>query len=161
MKAVIYESNTGHARRYAEMIAAKSGLACVPAREAYKTLDKGSEVLYVGWVMANEVVGYKKAAKRFAVKAVCAVGLFPAAPPVNELIEKRNKLTCPLFYLRGGISPDKLTGLKKKLIQFVRDDLARQGHPEDAEVIKVMTEGGDFVAEENLTGVLAFLLMQK
>ena len=153
MKAVIYESNTGHARRYAEMIAAKSGISCIPAREAYKTLDKGSEVLYVGWVMANEVVGYKKAAKRFAVKAVCAVGLFPAAPPVNELIEKRNKLNCPLFYLRGGIDISKLHGVHALMMKLMKKGLENTDKLDDGEreMLDILNNSPDFLCHEQKT----------
>ena len=160
MKAVIYESNTGFTKRYAEMLAEKFNLPVFSLKEAGKSLEKGAEVVFLGWVYANSVVGFKKAAKRFSVKAVCAVGAFPKNAAVLEIMKEKNKPECPLFYLRGGLDLGKLKGLKKKLLDVVRADLVAQNKPEDSEMIEILTSGGDFVSEENLTDIVAFMLTQ-
>ena len=50
--------------------------------------------------------------------------------------------------------------LKKKLLNVVRADLVARNKPEDAEMIEILTSGGDFVCEENLTDIAAFMLTQ-
>jgi hypothetical protein len=75
MKAIVYTSKTGSTKRYAEMLSAETGLPAYALDGAGKKLAKGSEIIYMGWIMANSVKGYKKAAGRYAVRAVCAVGM--------------------------------------------------------------------------------------
>lgn len=159
MDAIIYESNTGFTERYARILAEKLGKPAYSAKEAASKLAKGAEVIYLGWVMANQVCGLKKAARRWNVKAAGAVGLNPFSEANNNILIEKNKPDFPLFYLQGGLDHSKLKGLKKKLILMIRDNLARENKPENSDVIKVLSDGGDFVSEENLTALLAFALM--
>ena len=82
VEAIVYTSNTGSAAQYAEMLAKETGLAAYSLDEARGKVPADSEVIYLGWVMAGTVKGYATAAKRYIVRAVCAVGMAqPAAPP--------------------------------------------------------------------------------
>lgn len=83
MKAIVYTSNTGSAAQYAALLAKETALPVYALAEAVKKLPRGTEILYVGWLMAGTVKGYKKAAKRFAVQAVCAVGMFETGTQTN------------------------------------------------------------------------------
>lgn len=159
MDAVIYESNTGSTERYARLLAEKLGKPAYSAKEAASKLAKGAEVIYLGWVMANQICGLKKAVRRWNVKAAGAVGLYPMSETNTNILIAKNKPDFPLFYLRGGLDYSRLKGMKKKLIMMIRDNLIRENNPENAELIKVLTDGGDFVSEENLTALLAFGLM--
>lgn len=160
MDAVIYESNTGFTRRYAQLLAQKLGIPCHCLKDAKKQAAKGADVIYLGWVFANQICGYKKAKKRWNVRAVAACGMNPESEKYTEILTETNKPECPLFYLQGGIDPTALKGLKRKLIKMVCENLVRENKPENAELIKIMTEGGDFVSEENLAGLIAFGLAQ-
>ncbi len=159
MDAIIYESNSGFTERYARLLSEKLGKPAYSSREAASKLAKGAEVIYLGWVMANQVCGLKKAARRWNVKAAGAVGLYPVSETNNNVLIAKNKPEFPLFYLRGGLDYSKLKGMKKKLLLMIRDNLVRENNPENDELVKVLTDGGDFVSEENLTGILAFALM--
>lgn len=159
MDAVIYESNTGSTERYARILAEKLGKPAYSAKEAAAKVAKGADIIYIGWVMANQICGLKKAVRRWNVKAAGAVGLYPMSETNTNILIAKNKPDFPLFYLRGGLDYSKLKGMKKKLILMIRDNLARENDPENAELIKVLTDGGDFVSEENLTALLAFGLM--
>ena len=70
MDAIGYTSNTGSTRRYAGLLAEKTGLSVYSLEEAKKALPGESEILYLGWLMAGSVKGYTAAAKRFRVRAV-------------------------------------------------------------------------------------------
>lgn len=161
MEAVVYESNTGFTKRYAEILAEKFNIPAYSLKDALRNLTKGAEVVFLGWVYANEIVGFRKASKRFVVKAVCPVGVFPKNAEVIELIKEKNKPACPLFYLRGGLDRTKLKGLRKKLIDVICNELSRENKPEDAKMIDLLKNGGDFVSEENLTDIIAFMLMEQ
>ena len=75
MNAIIYTTNTGSAERYALLLAEQTGLPVYSLTEAKKTVSTGAEVIYLGWIMAGSVRGYAEAAKRYRVRAVCAVGM--------------------------------------------------------------------------------------
>ena len=81
MKAIIYTSNTGFTRKYAQML---SDALSIPAYNAglgedRKSLSKGDEVIYMGWISANKIEGFKKAARRYSVRAVCTCGISETA----------------------------------------------------------------------------------
>ena len=55
MKAVIYESNAGSARRYAEMLASKLGVPAYSYKEAVKAIPRDEEAIFIGWIFANKI----------------------------------------------------------------------------------------------------------
>lgn len=57
MKAVIYESNAGSARRYAEMLASKLGVPAYSYKEAVKAIPRDEEAIFIGWIFANKIQG--------------------------------------------------------------------------------------------------------
>ena len=75
MNAIIYTTNTGSAERYALLLAEQTGLPVYSLTEAKKTVSTGAEVIYLGWIMAGSIKGYAAAARRYRVRAVCAVGM--------------------------------------------------------------------------------------
>ena len=48
------------------------------------------------------------------------MGAYPAEKNYIESLKNANKVNVELFYLRGGLDFNKLTGLKKKVLQFVK-----------------------------------------
>ena len=63
MKVIVYTSNTGHTAAYSKILGAKTGLPVYALNEAAKKLQKGTEIIYLGWLFANNIKGYKKATK--------------------------------------------------------------------------------------------------
>ena len=64
MKAIVYTSSTGHTTEYAKILGEKTGLPVYALNEALKQLSNGIEIIYLGWLFANGIKGYKKAAKK-------------------------------------------------------------------------------------------------
>ena len=55
--AIVYTSNTGYTAEYARMLGEKTGL---PVWElASRQVPKGSDIVYLGWLMAGNIQGYK------------------------------------------------------------------------------------------------------
>lgn len=118
MEAVVYTSNTGHTKAYAWMIADKMDLGTFELREATKELEKGTPIVYFGWLCANTIKGYKKASKYFDIKMVCAVGLCDTGTAIDA-VRKANSIPedIPVFTLQGGMDKTKLHGINKFMIK--------------------------------------------
>ena len=71
IKAIVYTSNAGHTKQYAQLLGGKISLPAYSVKEAKRALAKGDEIIYLGWLMAGKIKGYKKANRRFSIKALC------------------------------------------------------------------------------------------
>lgn len=164
MKAVVYTSESGFTKKYAEILSAKTGLPVYDLKAAKDAVAEGDEIIYLGWLMAGFVKRYKKAAKRYAVKAVCAVGMSTPGSQSPESIQKQNHIYgFPVFYLQGGFDINKLHGLNKFMMSAMSKGVSKKlsekpdKTAEEIETLDMMQNGGDYVKEENLAGVLAYL----
>lgn len=161
MKTIVYASNTGFTKEYAEMLSEKTGLPLCSLEEAKKTLKKSAEIIYCSWFMAGSVVGYKKLKKKYDIKAVCAVGLCETGTLI-EKTRKDNKIpeNTELFTLQGGYAPDRLKGIYKKMMAMVSKMLIKQINDfetkteSDLKMLETLEKGGSYVCEENLSAVL-------
>jgi hypothetical protein len=161
MKAIVYTSKTGTTKRYAEMLSAETGLPAYALNAAWKSLAKGSEIIYMGWIMANNLKGYKKAAKRYTVRAACAVGMGRPSAEYPGTVKTKNRITdIPLFYLQAGLNLRALHGISGLMIKMVAKTYAKslqekaQVTEEEAEALDMLQNGADKVNAENLTEVL-------
>ncbi len=164
MKAIVYESNTGSTKKYAEMLGAKSGLPVYERKEAAKHLGEKDEIIYMGWLMASRIKGYEKAAKHFTVKAVCGVGMTaPGEVSIKELTESNHITDAKVFYFRGGYDINKLRGMYKLMMKTMTKVLLKKLEEKqdktdgDLESIDMLINGKWCVKEENLAPVLAWL----
>ncbi len=74
MDAIVYTSNTGSTKRYAELLSQMIGLPAFALGDAKDKLSANAGIIYLGWIMASGVKGYSAAAKRYKIHAVCGVG---------------------------------------------------------------------------------------
>lgn len=158
MKAIIYESNTGSAKRYAEMLSSKLDVPAYPLRQAMKEVPRDEEAVFIGWIFANKIQGLKKAQKRWNLICAGAVGMNPPGEAYSRILREANSTDIPLFYLHGALDYKKLKWLQKKLLQTICTDLEKQAKPGTEEMISVLKNGCDFVSEENLSEIIAFIL---
>jgi len=166
MKGIVYTSKTGFTRKYAEMLGKKTGLPVASLKDA--AYPKGAEVIYLGWISAGKLKGYDAAAKRYQVKAVCAVGLGGPEVHQEKTIVERQKITqAPVFYLQGGYAPHDLKGLTRWLMGMITGAQAKtllqkeNRTPKEEEELRILTQGGSYVSEENLADVMAWWEGQK
>lgn len=162
MKAIVYTSNTGFTARYAKMPGEKTGLPVLEL-ERIKELEKGTPVLYMGWLFANMVKGYPKAAKYLDVQAVVGVGMCETDTLLED-VRKTNRLgDLPLFTVQGGMDHSKLKGINRFMINTLIKAMSGQKNPseDDKKKLALIREGGDYVREENLAQVLAWMEVQQ
>ena len=84
MKAIIYTSNTGSTAEYAQLLGKGLNLPVHSLQQAKNKVLSGSEIIYLGWIMAGGIKGYKEAAKLYKVRAVCGIGMGQTGTPRKE-----------------------------------------------------------------------------
>ena len=159
---IVYTSNTGYTEKYAKLLGEQLELPAFSAEQA-DSLPEGTEVLYLGWLMAGVVKGYKKAAQRFSVAAVCGVGMGPAGSQDSD-VRKNNAIPqeVPVFTLQGGFDRTKLHGIYRfmmgVMIKVMGSSLRKKENrtPEEDVMLEMVTNGGDFVDVRQLDGVIAW-----
>lgn len=158
-KAIVYTSNTGYTARYAVILSEKLGLPAHTLAEAKKTLNAGTPIIYMGWLMAGSVKDCKKAAKRFDIQAVVGVGLGDTGAQ-DDAARKACALPAevPVFTVQGGMDINKLKGLYKLIIKMLTKAMAnkKDATPGEARMAELLQSGGDFVSEKELAAVLAW-----
>lgn len=164
MKAIVYTSKCGHTAEYAEILGKLTGLSVYSLKDAGKHLEKGTEVIYLGWLMASRVKGFKKAAGRFKISALCGVGLCDTGTLLDE-VRKANGLQedFPLFTMQGGMDKSRLHGLFKLLINMLTKGLSAQKErtETDERMLYLLTHSENYVSEENTAAFMEWYNQNK
>lgn len=162
MKAiVIYTSQTGFTRRYAEEIARR--LECEvrtstglidPHLEAYDT------VIYGGWLRGGAVMDLVKLRRRFEGKRliVFTVGSTVYSEGLVERLRVQNGVEdIPFFYLRGGLQLEKLSFVYRQMLKSVQKALAKKkdAQPEEIEMARMLGASFDAVDLSLVEPILA------
>lgn len=157
MKAIVYTSNTGHTAEYAKILGEKTGLPVYALSEAVKQLSNGTEIIYLGWLFANNIKGYKKAAKQYKISAICAVGLCDTGTAIAE-VRKVNAISeeTPLFTMQGGMDKTKLHGINKVMINMLTKgmDSKKDRTEDDERMLYLLKNDQNYVSEENITAFM-------
>ena len=159
--AIIYTSNTGYTAEYAKLLGNKTGLPVYPLSDTANAPAKDTSIIYLGWLMAGKVQGYQKAAERYSVCAVCGIGMGATGSQLED-VRKANNLPAdlPLFTMQGGFDFAKLRGIYKFMMTIMSKTAGKalagkpDRTPEEDSMLQLLTHGGSFVSEENLTSVL-------
>ena len=155
--AIVYSSNTGHTRKYALLLGEQIGLPACSLEEAGSQLSVGSPVIYLGWLHASHVKGYAKAARRFDLRAVCAVGLCDTGT-LTDQVRKATSIPegIPLFTLQGGIDRSRLKGMDKLMISMLTKGLSsqKQRSAQDERMLELLSRDESYVSLENIAEVL-------
>lgn len=123
---IVYKSNTGYTEQYAKLLGDALDMPSYSLDNVPKC-HRGGEVIFLGWLFAGNIVGYKKAAKLYKVRCACGVGM---GPPTPELVPGfRAKMGIPqstaVFYLQGGFDINKLKGPMKLIMKVKCKEIAR------------------------------------
>ena len=169
--AVIYTSQTGFTKRYAEWIAEKSNADIFNLKDAQKKdasfLNSYDAVIYAGWCMAGQVVKSKwfldKAASLKGKKlALVAVGASPNEnPQVDEamaaLLTAEQKQYIKVFYCQGGINYDKMKFPSKLAMKMFAGSLKKSKDPKQREQGAFIDHSYDVADIKFIEPVIAFL----
>ena len=161
MNAIIYTTNTGSTERYARLLAQETGLPAYSLADAKDAVPEGTEVIYLGWISAGAVKGYAKAAKRYHIRAVCAVGMGGTGTQTDS-VRKKSAVpeNIPLFTLQGNFDVKKLHGIYRPMMEIMvktagKSLAAKKDRtPEEDDMLDMMLHGRERVKPENLNAVL-------
>ena len=155
MVVIVYETQGGTSKRYAEWLAERLGAECVPAKEIGGDVD--APVIYVGWRSGPMIVGLNDFPLKDKVIAVVCVALERYDEKAMETIHRKNGID-NVFYVRGGMDRSKLSFGQKLLLAVVSVKmLFFNRSPEDREVRRVMDRGGDLSSPDQLDAVAEWL----
>ena len=168
MNAIIYTTNTGSTARYAGLLAQKTGLPVYSLAEAKSAVSTGAEVIYLGWIMAGSIKGYAAAAKRYRVRAVCAVGMGRTGTQTDSVRKKTAvPADIPLFTLQGNFDVKKLHGIYRPMMELMVKTAGKalvektDRTPGEDDMLDMMRCGGERVKAENLRAVLDWYSARK
>ena len=160
MKAIIYTSNTGSTAEYAQLLGKKLILPVHSLQQAKNKVLSGSEIIYLGWIMAGGIKGYKEAAKLYKVRAVCGVGMGQTGTQLKEVRDKNAiPQRIPLFTLQGNFDVKKLHGayrfMMNVMVKTVGKGLANKTDrtPEEDDMLDMMVNGGKRVSLQNMKAI--------
>ena len=162
---IVYRSNTGFTREYAEMLGRAEKRKVYSVAEAEHSLEPGAEVFYMGPLTAGHIGGLDRSMKRWKIQAVCGVGMSQPGEGTMASLRRSNYVgDAPLFYLQGGWAPKKVGWLKRRMVNMVtrstRKALEAKGSartPQEQAMLDMLLHGGSFVAFENLEPIRAWL----
>ena len=166
---LIYGSEYGTARRYAERLAQLTGIPVIDYASV-KGLDGCELVIYLGGLYAGGVKGLKHTVKRLPAEVkliLVTVGLADVTDPENiRSIQNsiRRQLppalfeTAALFHLRGGIDYGQLSLPHKTMMTLLYNKARRlpeeKKTAEDRAMIDTFNQKADFVDFASLEPVL-------
>ena len=140
IRAIVYKSNTGFTKKYAELLSAETGLPYYALSE--NRVKSGEPVIFMGWLSAGKIKGYSKALKircqgRRGRRSAC-----PRHAALNELITQNKISDVPAFYLRGGLDMNRLRGMNKFLLKMFYKMMSDKAKDGDAEALRLWTHTG-------------------
>ena len=142
---VIYNSQTGFTKQYAEWISEAAGCECVSLKQAEKiNLADYDAIVFGSWCMAGmlkKLDWFKKQMPALAQAGkklvVYAVGASPVESPevavaMDRIFTEEEKKLAKLFYCPGGLSYEKMSGFSRFMLKmFAKAIASKKGATED------------------------------
>lgn len=168
IKAIVYTTNTGSTAQYARMLGELVQLPVFSLSDAARKLENQTEIIYLGWVMASQVKGYAKAAKRFRVRAVGAVGM-AATGTSDRAVRDKNQVPAgtPVFILQGNFQVKKLHGLYRLMMEIMVKSVGKalkekeNRTADEDDMLDMMLHGGNRVTAQNLRALEDWVISQR
>lgn len=159
MKVIVYESNTGTSKKYAEALSEKRGIPCYHISDCLDIAPE-SEVIFIGWIMGNEIQGLKKAREFFPnISTILAVGMMKNDKH-NDAIAEKNSIGDDVVFrtLPGAFDMNKLKGMYKMMMgmmmKMIKSKLKESADKENSEkILRAFEEGIDMYDESALEGI--------
>ena len=161
ISAIIYVSRTGHTREYAKLLAKKLSIPAYSFERERHMVKSGSEIIFMGWIMAGKVKGLTKVSMNYTVRCLIGVGMGITGSQIED-IKTLNEFPsdCSVFSLQGGFEYDKLRGFGKLMMGIlkatkVKSLSAKQNRtPDEENLLRMLRDGGNYVSEKNLKNVV-------
>ena len=153
VNAIIYESKTGHTKRYAQMLSKKLHIPYYSINEALKNLKPKDNIIFLSWICAGKIKSKKQVNNLYNVQCYGVVGAYPYSDKYLNELKQANDVDKPLFYIRGGIDFSKLKLPQKLLVKLVGLSLKNK----DEKTKEMFKKGYDFVNLNNLEEIIKYI----
>lgn len=158
MTAILYVSNTGSTKRYAEALAQKTGLPLLTRDKPGDT--RPDDVVFLSWVLSGEIQGLQKLRERgVPIRAIGAVGIM--AQEAEQVRAKNCKDGEPFFFLPGAFDIKKQKGIYKlmcgMLVKAIKSKVKDNPGEEAEKILGIFEKGVDLYSEEALQAMVDFL----
>ena len=167
---VIYNSQTGFTKKYAQWIAEKANADCIEYSKAKAMdLDGYDAIVFGGWAVAGSISKlkwFKKNISRWRDKKLVAfcVGASPIENPEIELTLPKNFTDEELeiirwFYCPGGLDYEKMTATSRVMMKmFVKAlDAKKDKTKQDEEQIRMLSSSYDISDRKYIEPIIDYL----
>lgn len=167
MKAIIiYKSNTGFTKQYAEWIAQALACEAVPVDRA-KGVDFSAydTVVFGGWICAGSLQGFKAIREKLQAfggkKAVFACGSAPVDDPhatafLDTGFTAQERSQMGIFYFPGGLNYAKMGGIHKIMMKMMCSVMKKQNGI-DSPQYKLLSQSFDATNRAAITPLLEYV----
>lgn len=167
---VIYNSQTGFTKKYAQWIAEKANADCIEYSKAKNAdLDGYDAIVFGGWAVAGSISKlkwFKKNISRWRDKKLVAfcVGASPIENPEIELTLPKNFTDEELeiirwFYCPGGLDYEKMPATSRVMMKmFVKAlDAKKDKTKQDEEQIRMLSSSYDISDRKYIEPIIDYL----
>ena len=158
---VVYNSQTGFTKQYAQWIAEELQCSAVSLKEVSERQIREAElVIYGGWVFGGTISGLEDMLKKNPAKLVVfAVGAMDSKLVDLSAMKEKNYLeNVSFFYMNGGFRFDKLKFPVRMMLKMLRKSIAKKEDKTEQDKFMEKALGKSFdAADKNQIGELVQL----
>lgn len=170
---VIYTSQTGFTKRYAEWLSARINADLLTIQDAKKKktsyFDQYDAIVYGGWAMAGSVVNSKwflQKAEEWKNKklAVFCVGASPAETPdvaqnLKKLLTDEQRTYIKAFYCQGGLDYSKMNVASRMAMNLFASALSKAKNPskQDKDMAEMISHSYDISDEKYIEPIVRYI----
>ena len=92
IKAIVYQSKTGYTKEYAESLSKELKIPCYSVQYGKEKINKKDEIIYLSWIRATTIVGYRKINKKYKIVTIGAVGAYPKSNEYTKQLKEYNHI---------------------------------------------------------------------
>ena len=162
IKAIVYESNTGFTKEYAELLSKEIGIPAIPVIDNSVIFSEREPVIFLGWICAGKINGIRMARVKYNPVIIAGVGMTPQSDKYAFALAQQNNIDVPFYYLQGGMHREKLKGFYKMMFKMVASPILRKAEKgksqlteHEQQMVALIKNGGSFVKRENLNDLIA------
>ena len=161
IKAIVYESNTGFTKEYAELLSGIIKVPAIPTIDNSMIFGEREPVIFLGWICAGKINGLRLAVLKYNPIIIAGVGMTPMSDVYAFALAQQNNIDVPFYYLQGGIHRERLKGFYKMMFKLVANPILRKADKDksqltenDLQMVNLIKNGGSFVKPENLDEIV-------
>lgn len=136
MILVVYKSDTGFTKQYAEWIGEALNCDIEPLKNIKaEKLEAYDTIIFGGWIMGKKIVELDKICRLTIKKPIVfAVGVSHKSEQLErEIVEINNLHDTPFYYMEGGFRFEELSFVKRQLLKTLKKAVSKKENKTEEE----------------------------